>query len=229
MITNKDFVSRVVNSIKALTKDGRISKRYILNIGKTKAKFFIAQKLGDLSLSRETSLIKTIPCVPLIPINIKDCSIVEFKTCKNLMRTRNKIEDLVTSKMSSGIVSVLSIDEGIEYKEVTSSQYRRNKKRKTTTKHHYFYFKDGYIYLPDSQNELIDIDMISVNEDSNKNLSTCLEKNCNSTWDSDFVLPDRLLDVVIKDTIQEVASIYRTSIKDENPNLDSNIKSQTIN
>lgn len=226
MITNKDFVSRVANSIKAITKDGRISRRYILNIGRTKSKFLIAQKLGELSLSRETSLIKDIPCVPFIPINIKECPIIEFKLCTNIMRSKSKVEGLINSKSGSGVVSVVSLDDGIEYREITPSQYRRNKQRKYSKKY-FYYVKDGYIYLPDSTNEMLDIEIINVEMEKNKKLSSCSEETCTSVWDQDFVLPDRLLDLVIKDTIQEVASIYRSSIEDENPNLDSNIKSQS--
>ena len=37
MITNGEFVSRVVNGIHALDKDSHVSRRWILNIGRTKA------------------------------------------------------------------------------------------------------------------------------------------------------------------------------------------------
>jgi hypothetical protein len=52
-------------------------------------------------------------------------------------------------------------------------------------------------------------------------------KECKSVWDQEFICPDRFLDLVIKDTLSEIASIYRTSIEDANPNLDINQKSQT--
>ena len=230
MILNSEFVSRIVNGIKALTKDSHVSKRYILNIGRNKARFLIAQKLGELSLTRESSIISSVNCVKMVPITIKECPIVEFKLCKNLMRSEKKIENLITSKNFSGITSVVNLDGTVVYSEVTPSQYRRNKIRKINNKknRNYFYIKDGYIYLPDSENEMIDIELININGEEITDVSSCSECDCTSVWDRNFIIPDRMLDLVIKDTIQEVATIYRSSIEDENPNLDSNIKSQTI-
>ena len=43
MITNGEFVSRVVNGIHALDKDSHVSRRWILNIGRTKAESYTAQ------------------------------------------------------------------------------------------------------------------------------------------------------------------------------------------
>ena len=40
MITNGEFVSRVVNGIHALDKDSHVSRRWILNIGRTKAESY---------------------------------------------------------------------------------------------------------------------------------------------------------------------------------------------
>ncbi len=62
MITNGEFVSRVVNGLKALTKDSHISARYIAHIGKIKAKFLMGQKLDEMTLFKEDGLITTVPC-----------------------------------------------------------------------------------------------------------------------------------------------------------------------
>lgn len=43
MITNGEFVSRVVNDLNSLNKDSHISRRWILNIGRTKAESYVAQ------------------------------------------------------------------------------------------------------------------------------------------------------------------------------------------
>ncbi len=103
------------------------------------------------------------------------------------------------------------------------------KKRKYRRKESaYYYIKDGYLYLPDSKNELVDLSMIVLDKDEAEKVSECSpSNNCKSKLDSEFVCPDRFLDVVVRDTIQEVGSFYRTSVKDENPNMDENQKTQT--
>lgn len=50
MITNGEFVSRVVNGIHALDKDSHVSRRWILNIGRTKAESYTAQRWDDGTL-----------------------------------------------------------------------------------------------------------------------------------------------------------------------------------
>ena len=47
MITNGEFVSRVINGIHALDKDSHVSRRWILNIGRTKAESYTAQRWDD--------------------------------------------------------------------------------------------------------------------------------------------------------------------------------------
>ena len=59
---NKDFVARAVNGIKALSKDAHISKRYILSIGRAKAKFLMSQKWDELTLNKEDTLISQVKC-----------------------------------------------------------------------------------------------------------------------------------------------------------------------
>ena len=70
--------------------------------------------------------------------------------------------------------------------------------------------------------------MFALDKKEAESVSECSKDNCcKSIWEYPFVCPDRFLDLVARDTLQEVGSFYRTSVKDENGNLDSNIKTQT--
>ena len=114
---------------------------------------------------------------------------------------------------------------------VAVSLKKKKKKRRYSDKvnQRFFYIRDGYLYLPNSTTELVNIDLFAINEAEVNEVSECSKcTECTSAWDSKFICPDRFVDLVLRETIQEVASIYRTSIEDENPNLDSNIKSQTV-
>jgi hypothetical protein len=85
MITNNEFVSRVVNNLKAITKDGHISKRFFLSIGKIKAMFLIAQKLDEMTLFREDDIIVTIPCFEMQSVDSKSCDVFEFRSCQRVI------------------------------------------------------------------------------------------------------------------------------------------------
>lgn len=230
---NKDFVARVVNGIKALSKDAHISKRYILNIGRTKAKFLMSQKWDEFSLNKEDELISQVKCFRLDKQDIVSCDIVEFRTCKDLMKSVCKIPETIFGKAGVAILSVTNIDGTIDYDYATPSAIRNKSKRRFSDKvdQNFFYVRDGYLYLPNSTNELVDFDIIAIDKTEVQEVSECSKTggDCHSAWDNAFVCPDRLADLVLKDTIQEVATIYRTSVADENPNLDENVKGQTVN
>lgn len=232
MMTNEEFVSRIINNLKSLTKDGHISRRFVLNVGKTKSRFLMSQKLDEMTLFKEDGIISTIDCFKLKKIDTKECDIFEFRLCANLMRSCEKIPEGLFGKNGAGIVSVFNIDGSKEYHYITLNRYggRRHRKYKKNSIG-YYYLKDGYLYLPDSQNELVEIHMFSLNKWELDEKCDCKkDKNsCKSYWEYEFVCPDRFLDLVFRDTLQELASIYRTSITDENPNLDENIKSRTTN
>ena len=57
MKTNEEFVSRVINNLKGVSKDGHVSRRFILGIGNDKARFLMAQKLDEMTLFREEGII----------------------------------------------------------------------------------------------------------------------------------------------------------------------------
>ena len=234
MTSNGEIISRIANGLKALVKDSHISGRYIIGVARTKAKFLMGQKNDEMTLFKEDALISNIPCVRLKRVKTKDCDIVEFRLCDKLMKSCEKLPEGISGKNGAGIFSVINIDGSVNYRYITPRRFTDVKKRKYRTgKAGYFYIMDGYVYLPDSENELVDIAMIVIDKDEADCISECTdsegaESGCNSKLDLEFVCPDRFLDLVVKDTIQEMANFYRTSVSDENPNLDENQKSQTV-
>ena len=49
-MTNSEIVSRIANTLNTLTKDARRSRRYLLNVARSKASFLIAKKKKKKSL-----------------------------------------------------------------------------------------------------------------------------------------------------------------------------------
>jgi hypothetical protein len=232
MVTNSEFVSRVVNGMKALTKDAHISARYIAHIGKVKAKLYMSQKLDEMTLFKEDSVISSVNCFKLEKIKTKDCGIVEFKLCDNIMKSCEKLPEGLFGKNGSSIISVMSIDGSKVYRYITPRKFVDIRKRKYRRKDSWFYYvQDEFLFLPDSNNELVDLTMIVVDKDAIEAVSSCSDNyqkpSCKSKLDSEFVCPDRFLDLVVSATIQEVGTFYRTSVADENPNLDENQKTKT--
>ena len=228
---NKEFVSRVVNGLKALQKDTHISKRYILSIGKAKSKFLMSQKLDQLSLFKEDAIISTIKCFRLKKDNLVTCDIVEFKRCKSLMKSTMKLPETLFGKTGAGILSITTIDGEKDFTYATPNAIINKGKRKygNRVNQNFYYIRDGYLYIPNSEIELVDITLFALDGQEVEDASECSEcSSCQSALDNEFVCPDRFIDLVLRETLQEVASIYRTSVADENPNWDENQKTQTV-
>jgi len=220
-MTTKDLVSRIQTLLKGTSKDGRISRRLILKTAESKAKFLIAQKLNDRSLYREQNLYQTISCIELIEQDIIKCPIVEFKSCRNLKRSKLKLPELIHSKHGNSLKEVISVDGQYSFEPITPTQYRLNKKRTIKTKTDYFYVQDGYLYLPDSDVEMVDLVILTTDLYELEQCSSCSENKCKSAWEFEFICPDKLLEVVIQETIKEL-SLNKQIREDVNPNLNEN-------
>lgn len=234
-MTNGELVSRIVNDVRALTKDEHISRRYILRIARNKATYLLSQKLRDKSLFREENLFRTIRCFRLKPDNIVKCDIVEFRRCSSLMKSTKKLPELLFSRYGSSIRAIYSIDGSKVFYPTNLSKFSRSSKRRfaSSSEDNFYYIRDGYLYLPNSSTELVDLDLITLEEELIEELSECcgddnLDSSCESIWDKEFIISDKLLEPVIQDTLNEVLSTYKQIIPDENPNMTEIQKDSTI-
>lgn len=228
-MTNADFVARVINGLRALNKDEHISKRYILKIGQNKSKFYISQKLLDKTLFRESNLFKSIECFRLEEEETIKCGIHEFMRCDSLMKSKKKIPGLIYSRLGASIVTITSLNGDTEFLPTSLKGYVNSRNRPFVKKLNikYYYVQDNFLYLPDSSVEYVTITYIPFDESEVEGASECNgDENCGtckSIWDYEFMVPDKLSEQVITETIQEVSMIKKI-VSDELPNGDANQK-----
>ena len=228
-MTNNELVSRVINGFNSLNKDSRIPKRFVLRVAIGKAVELMAQKFRDRSLFRETNLYKTVSCVEMIEIDKFSCDIVEFRSCNKVMRSKDKLPPLVYSRWGSSLREVTNIDFSVDFYPTTPRQFRNDKRRKEYGHDYFFYVKDGYLYLPDTDVLRVSLSLYSPNEYDILKQDSCNGKSsCINPWDSEFLISDKLAETVVQMTRQEVAARLQIP-EDENPNMDSNLKSKTTN
>lgn len=221
MINNNEVVSRVRNTLNSISKDSRISARYILYTARKKADFYIAQKLADRTIFREDNIYSLIECFALEPVEVIKCDIIEFRRCKSIMKSKCKLPKLIYSRYGSSLKEVTALDEETEFKPTTPSQYRRDKERGFSD-YTYYYIKDGYLYLIDSEVERVNLYLITLETEKIDEVSDCNAKDeCKSLWEYPFTAPDKLMEVIISETIKEI-SMKKQIRLDENPNLNSN-------
>jgi hypothetical protein len=224
-MTNAEIVSRVRNGLNSISKDDRISRRYILHVAKQKATFLISQKLNDRSLFREDNLYKTVDCFEMEPVDVVRCEILEFRRCKSIMKSKCKLPKLIYSRYGGSLKEVITADGEKEFKPITPSQYRRDKNRVEGSDYIYYYVKDGYLYLLDTEIELVSLYLISMELDSVEDGCCCNDNSeeCKSLWDYEFNVPDKLEEAIVGEAIKEVA-MSKQIPRDENPNSNNNEK-----
>lgn len=231
-MTNSELVSRVLNDFRLLNKDQHISRRFVLNVAKSQAKSLIAQKLPEGILYKDLSLYKTIKCFRLRPDDVVKCDIVEFRRCRNLMKSVEKLPEMIYSRHGTSVLSVTSIDGLSEFTPTTVQKYQQKKKRSFGSVFNTddYYIHDGYLYLPDSEVELVDVTLMAVSESDVDDCSTCGDGDgCKSGWSFEFNCPDLLKEAVIQGTLREVATYYKGVVVDENPNLTEHQKDKITN
>ena len=138
------------------------------------------------------------------------------------MKSKKKLPDLIYSKYGSSILEVTSIDSEYLFKPITLAQYRINKQRTgNDINQQFFYVKDGYLYLPDSEVERVSIYLLTLDLYDAEQCSECSDNKCKSLWDFEFPIPDKILEVVVSETLKEL-SMNRQIQEDQNPNLQDN-------
>lgn len=218
MLTKGDFVSRVINGLNSLNKDQRISRRYILHVGQNIVRDFLGKRITEGLLLRDLNIVTVIDCLEMVPENTVKCDIIEFKRCKSLMRSKCQLPELFGSSFGASVVSVTALDEMTEFKPITLKQFRRNLDRNNIEGLFEYYVKDRYLYLPNSHVKRVNVELITLYPEDVKSCGE--EDECKDVYETEFIVPSKFIDNVVKATIQEVA--FKKQIPtDENPNLDS--------
>ena len=139
------------------------------------------------------------------------------------MKSKKKLPELIYNRYGNTLKEVTTIDDEKEFKSTTPSQYRRDKNRVSSTDYVDYYVKDGYLYLIDSEIEVVNLYLITTDLQAVEEASSCSSPGCKSLWDYDFVVADKLEELVIGETVKEI-SMKKQVPADENPNLNSNEK-----
>lgn len=216
---NSEIVSKITNALKNNNRDDRISRRFILNLLKISAQQLISNKLLDRTISSEMNLYTDIHCYDFEKQDIVNCPMIEFRKCDILMKSKNPLPKLVFSRLGASIKEVVSLDGNFRFTFIDKSQYQRNKKRQTKLKGEVYIYlgSDNHLYIPDNEIQSVDLTVLTMYPEDVSECSSCAEDLCLNNWNNLFICPDKLLDVVLNQTLQ-ILGVSRQIIEDKNPN-----------
>jgi hypothetical protein len=214
-----EIVSKVVNLLKLNNRDDRASRRFILSLLENSATAYISQKFSDRTILAQTDLYSYIPCFEFAQINSKTCDTIEFRLCNILMKSKKPLPKLIFSRLGSSIREIVSLDGNFTFTFVDEVQYRRNKKRQHKLKNEVYVYlgADNHLYIPDQEIFTVDLTVLTTETDKIAECSSCMESGCESKWESEFICPSLLIDVVYNDTLNKMG-LNRQIKADENAN-----------
>jgi len=185
-------------------------------------------------LSRIQEGWSSIDCVELEEIDIIQCADIDVRLCDKMMKSKFPLPAMYSYSYGNIIEHVASVNFSVFFDPTTPRQWNNIQKRKYKDKNKYYYFLlDNYLYFPLPKNTDLPVEVVRIkayfmdkkevdNFKSLKDCKDCPNEDCKSIMDYEIVLPSYLLDVVKKELINKIASIYLKVQKDEYPDMNNN-------
>lgn len=216
-----EIVSKLTNTLRLMNVGQRIPRRFVLKVVKDISKNLLSQKLLDRTISLESNLYTQVKCLEFTKVESVDCPMIEFRRCGILMKSKNKLPELVFSRLGSSIREVTNIDDTLQFTVTNPSQYRRDKDRKYKMNNQLVVYlgTDMHLYIPDDEVYSLNLDLLTMNVHEADAISNCKKcDKCKSAWDYPFICSDKLETVVYKEALNILASTYKAIMPDTNPN-----------
>jgi hypothetical protein len=217
-MNNGEAVSKVITSLRALSIDVRIPRRYVLKILRDTSKNLIAQKNLDRTIDLDTNLISEIIGLEFEKVDTITTNIITFKRCKTLMKSKKKLPELIFSRLGSSIREITSVDDNTRIKITSLEKYRRDQLRKYKVNNEVFAYIDseGFVFIPDHEILAVNVRLVTMNTEDVDEVNGVT--NCKSGWDFSFTTPDKLEKTVFEETLRVIMGTYKQIRPDINPN-----------
>lgn len=222
-LTIRQAVSQIDTDLKS-TMDTRVAPRaiwnkYVFNLGN-----ILKQVNETKRVWKASDIWYKIKCLDMKTINAADCPEVFPLVKEFVAKSILKIPATYTSAAGDMVRDLTSVfPYGKQYTVVTPKEYDKIRKREfKDPKLGYAFIIDNYLYIPDSEVEKVSITGAWTNPREAALLNG--EDPCKPFLDYQFYCPEYLIKVVHDMVLQDLAGVNLKVIKDENPNLNENVK-----
>lgn len=225
-MTIGEFISRVRVELREINADSRLPKKFIYSIGQSKLKILISQMSDSLKLIKDNTIFQTLKCLKVAPVpTIDECC--GLKSSCEIWRTVDKLPKSFADEDGIIIKNILSVDGSTEFTLTTPKALKRILADTSNAKYDkkkYCYYSDGYIYIAKERVKLIKMEGYFEEDVTkyNKQCDACKdcdkESKCVSFLDSTWMVPKKLEEVIISQTVTELANIYKRMPEDDTVN-----------
>lgn len=218
METIGQHISRIRNTFNLTSSDTIVTNRYIYSLMK-KNRDFVVKRDRIQKIIQQDNLFQTINIQELQEVDtVEACGI---QTDCKIKRTKYKLPKLIENDYGVIIRWVGALDGIKEIKYINSNAFQR-KVRKPTFKYNnetYYWFKDGYLYFPNTEWDAVRIEGF-FDEDV---VNDCDDAVCKNRNQEIFRIPDYLVTAMDQLIFQEL-SVHVQLPYDETQNDNTNIK-----
>ena len=210
MTTIGESISRVRGIIKAASEDAFITDYFIYGIIVKYAKMVLKEKQDERKLMRQDDLFEFLPFVNLIEVDKIEAECAPIRSNCTILRTKDKLPGVFNGTKGPLIRKVYSIDGGYEFHKTSPATFISiaNSPNYKYDKNEYYWYKNGYLYFPDSETEAIMVEALW--EDVLNGYCTLNpDDKCSIMQDRPFPMPDYLFARVEQMAEQEFGMTVR--------------------
>lgn len=210
-----NIVSELALDLKAKGYDDRISFRQLYSKFQSKLEYFLRLESKTRELYRDVVSWQSISCIELIDAVESECYAI---SCSILKRSVNKLPEAYNTAFGPAL-RILSMDNTKEYRIIDESLYTSFSNREYSAALNYSFFRDGYLYIPNYEHDVIKGLIIAKNSNEVKKFNG--EIGCLFPLEAELFIPDYLITLAKKEVMNELFAskqITEDERGDENTN-----------
>lgn len=161
-MTNREIISEVINDLRALHVDDRVSERYVLNKLKTVNALLLKRENEQLRLYDDNNVWFPIECLEMEPLDPKSypdgCKGANvIAKIHSYTRSIYPIPQIYSSRNGALIREILTMDDGGIYRPTTPQEYARIVNREFQDPNIRYFWFDGQqrLVIPNSDTRLV--------------------------------------------------------------------------
>ena len=160
MNTIGDSISRVRGILKGSNTNSFLTDRFVYSIIAKYAKAILSRQQNQKKLMGHDELFQLLPFVELIEVNKIEADCASIKSNCTIMRTAEKLPKLFNGRRGPMIRKVYSVDGSYDFTQTSPTAYiaLSNSTNHKYNKQVYYWFRNGYLYFPDTDIEAVMIE-----------------------------------------------------------------------
>lgn len=210
MNTIGESISRVRGILKGSHEDSFLTDRFVYSIISKYAKALLRREQNQKKLMANDYLFEMLSFVELIDVDKIEADCAPVKSGCTIKRTASKLPNLFNGSRGPLIRKVYSIDGSYDFKQTSPTNYiaLSNSTNFKYNNQKYYWYRNGYLYLPDTEIEAIMVEAIW--EDTLDGFCVAdSSDDCTSMQDKKFPLPEHLFAEVEQMAEQEFGMTMR--------------------